>query len=72
MKLKDSFREMKITPKTYFLILTFATVIFGIVIPAAISMFLAPYLHGPIVYTINIIPMFIIFVVGMYPLMLAS
>lgn len=72
MKLKDSFRDMKITPKTYFLILTFATVIFGIVIPAAISMFLAPYLHGPIVYTINIIPMFIIFVVGMYPLIASS
>ncbi|MDD1772099.1 MAG: archaellar assembly protein FlaJ [Methanomassiliicoccales archaeon] len=72
MKFKDSMREMKISPRAYFILLLFCVIAFGIVTPAVINFVLMPYLSGPIVYTIYTIPMFIVFVVAIYPLILSS
>ena len=72
MKFKDSVRDMKIAPRTYFILLLVSVIGFGVVTPAIISIVLMPYLSGPIVYTIYTIPMFVVFVVAMYPLILSS
>jgi archaeal flagellar protein FlaJ len=72
MKFKDSMRDMKISPRSYFILLLFSVIAFGVVTPAVINFVLMPYLSGPIVYTIYTIPMFLVFVVAIYPLILSS
>lgn len=72
MAYMDGFRYMKMSPRSYFYLLIFSIICFGIVTPGAISLLLAPYLSGPAAYIIYALPVFIVFVVGMLPLIYSS
>ncbi|MCG7841392.1 MAG: archaellar assembly protein FlaJ, partial [Methanomassiliicoccales archaeon] len=72
MKYRDGFRDMKISPRSYFYLLIFSVVCFGIVVPGAINILLSQYLSGPVAYVVYLVPLFIVFVVGMLPLISSS
>ncbi len=72
MKYTDGFKDMKMSPRTYFYVLVFSIIAFGIVVPGAMYLLLAPYLSGPAAYVIYVIPVFLVFVIGMLPLIYSS
>ena len=67
MKYMDGFREMKMSPSSYFRLLVFSVVAFGIVVPGVMSILLSPYLSGVAAYIIYLVPLFIVIVVALLP-----
>ena len=72
MKYIDGFRDMKMSPRSYFRLLVFSVVTFGIIVPGAMSLLLSPYLSGAAAYVIYLAPLFLVMVVALLPLIYSS
>ena len=76
-KLKQGFRDMKMKPKTYFRLVIFSIVAFGLVVPTLMATVIIPqYLSGILDSSYSImlyaLPIFGIFAVAMLPIMASS
>ncbi|MEM0449566.1 MAG: type II secretion system F family protein [Methanomassiliicoccales archaeon] len=71
-KLNAGLRDSKMEPKRYFTLVLIAIVTCGLIIPGIINYVLSDYLTGIASYTIYAIPIFMIFVVAIFPIMASS
>lgn len=70
---KDAWlRDLRMKEETYYKLIMVSIVVLGIVVPALLTILLAPYLHGPLLIMAYVVPMFGIFVVFMLPAVYTS
>ncbi|HVO77820.1 MAG TPA: type II secretion system F family protein [Methanomassiliicoccales archaeon] len=72
MKLTDHLANMKMKPRTYFIIVLVSMLVFGLIVPTLISILLGPSLSGPLAYIVYVIPLFVVFVIAILPLVFSS
>ncbi len=72
MKKEAWLRDLKMEKDDYFKLVMFSTVLLGLIAPIMLTLLLAPYLSGPLLVLVYIIPIFGLFVVFMLPAVYTS
>ncbi|MBI0584381.1 MAG: archaellar assembly protein FlaJ [Methanomassiliicoccus sp.] len=72
MKYEVWLRDLRIKKDTYYKLILASIVLLGIVAPALLTLLLAPYLSGPLLIIVYIVPVFGIFVIFMLPAVYTS
>jgi flagellar protein FlaJ len=72
MKLNDWMRDLKMKRETYFRLILVSVIIFGAVVPVAMTFLLASYVEGSTMYILYVVPIFAIFVIVMLPAVYTS
>ncbi len=67
MKLDEWLRDLKMSKSAYFRLVLISIVMFGVVVPMMMAIFLAPIVGSPVIYALYTLPMFIIVVVLLLP-----
>jgi flagellar protein FlaJ len=70
---KDAWlRDLRMKEDSYYKLIMVSIVLLGVVVPALLTILLAPYLSGPLLIVVYIVPIFGIFVVFMLPAVYTS
>lgn len=70
---KDAWlRDLRMKEDTYYKLILISIVLLGIVAPAVLTLTLAPYLDGPLLIIVYVVPLFGIFVIFMLPAVYTS
>ncbi|QLH74281.1 MAG: archaellar assembly protein FlaJ [Methanomassiliicoccales archaeon] len=72
MKYKDALSTMDMAPKKFMLILFFTVIAFGIALPMVLWLYLSPLLQVGTMAVALALPMFLVLVVFIWPLLMAS
>ena len=70
--MKNSLKNMKMKTSTYFIMLFVSIFAFGLVLPVILITFLGSVFTGATQFAVVAIPLFLVFVVAMYPLLVTS
>ncbi|MDW5562866.1 MAG: type II secretion system F family protein [Methanomassiliicoccus sp.] len=70
---KDAWlRDLRMKEQTYYKLILVSVVVLGIVVPAILTLVLAPYLSGMLLVVVYVVPIFGIFVIFMLPAVYTS
>lgn len=72
MKKEAWLRDLKMEKDTYFKLVLFSIVLLGVIAPIMLTLLLAPYLSGPLLVLVYVLPIFGLFVVFMLPAVYTS